>query len=88
MFTNGRLELLTKYREDMRDGQEQPLFGKSVRFELAECPEAHCRRVKITVVDVVIVFPKRHGSMPSRDLKVSARSADYSKGKWTKHTVS
>ena len=52
MFTNGRLELLTKYREDMRDGQEQPLFGKSVRFELAECPESHCRRVKIIVVDV------------------------------------
>ena len=41
MFTNGRLELLTKCREDMRDGQEQPLLVKSVRFELAECPEAH-----------------------------------------------
>ncbi len=28
MFTNGRLELLTKCREDMRGGQEQPLLGK------------------------------------------------------------
>ena len=54
MFTNRRLELLTKCCEDMRGGQEQPLLGKW--REAMQCLSA---RLEFAIVVKPIEFGPR-----------------------------
>ena len=64
MFTNGRLELLTKCRENMRGGQEQPLLGKW--REAMQCLSA---RLEFAIV----VKPIEFGPRPCLFFSTAAR---------------